>query len=196
MEEKPPEKLTLKTSGIWLQEFHRAEGNRNSTLSWLHPRSSVHQDQREKRSELLRHWARTTSIRGSPTKVGDGCGSLQGKKTLAVVALVTTHWRKPFQRLPSPRPSPTQQPVGLCSDASSQTTNRIVTQPHPLANKQLPEHGPTHQRDKTQQWAESRPSHQEACQRLLDNLFYQREDRRRKNYNPESWGRETVVTER
>ena len=47
--------------------------------------------QREKRSELIRPWARTTSIRGSPTKVGDGCGSLQGKKTLAVVALVTTH---------------------------------------------------------------------------------------------------------
>ena len=162
----------------------------------VHTRSSVHQDQREKRSELMRLWARTTSIRGSPTKVGDGCGSLQGKKTLAVVALVNTHWCKPFCRLPSPRLSPIQQPVGQCWDASGQTTNRIVTQPHPLANKQLPEHGPTHQRDKTQQWAESRPSHQEICQRLLDSLFYQKEDKRRKNYNPESWGREAVITER
>ena len=31
-EEKTPENLSLKVSGVWLQELHRTGGNRNSTL--------------------------------------------------------------------------------------------------------------------------------------------------------------------
>ena len=113
----------------------------------------------------------------------------------------------------SPRPGPTQQPVGSSAGTpqAKQPTGWEHSPIHqetgclksswayscPL-NRPLDTALPNRQTRPscTHQWGGTSPSHQEACTRLLDSLIHQGADSRsKKNYNPAACGKETTITE-
>ena len=58
-EEEPPEYSALKASGIWLQELHRTEGKRDSTLGG-HTQGLMCTRTQGKSSDFIGAWARPT----------------------------------------------------------------------------------------------------------------------------------------
>ena len=79
-EEEFPENETLKASGIWLQDFDKPGGHRDSTLGG-HTQSSVRN--RTKGEVAVTPYENEpdlpASVGGSPAEVGGGCGSPQGQ---------------------------------------------------------------------------------------------------------------------
>ena len=85
-EEEFPENQALKASGIWLQDFDRTGGNRDSTLGG-HTQSSVRIGTREGAvTPGEPEPDQPASVGGSPAEAGGGCGSLQGQG----------HWQQKF----------------------------------------------------------------------------------------------------
>ena len=130
-----PRESNLKDGGIWLQDFDRTGGKRNSTLGG-HTQSSVCIGTQGKEQWPHRRLNQTYLLvldgllqrRGvAVAHRGDkDTGSRStGKYSLA--------WALPESTI-----SPTKEPRRLqCSVASSQTTNREGNQPHPSADKQI-----------------------------------------------------------
>ena len=86
-EEEFPENQTLKASGIWLQDFDRTGGNRDSTLGG-HTQSSVCIRTQGKGAVTPEETEPDlpASFEGSPAEAGDGCGSPCGQG----------HWQQKF----------------------------------------------------------------------------------------------------
>ena len=142
-------------SRLWLQEFHRTGGNRNSTLrgwtqGFMHTRTQG-QTYLLVLEGLL--WRRGRQL----------LWLTAGTCTLAVVVLGSTHWHKLSWSPPFSHQQLASSNRCQCWDATDQTTNRTGTWPYPssdrllkvflstqLPNKHNPWHGPAHQRDKTQ----------------------------------------------
>ena len=134
-EEEFLENQTLKVSGIWLQDFDRTGGNRDSTLGG-HTQSSVRiRTQRKEQwpqgrlnqtyllvlEGLL--WRRGVAVAHHGDR--DTGSRSSGKYSLALA-------------LPESTISPTKGPGRLqCWVTSDQTTNREGTQPHPSADRQI-----------------------------------------------------------
>ena len=134
-EEEFLDNQTLKPSGIWLQNFDRTGGNRDSTVGG-HTQSSVCIGTQGKEQWPHRRLNRTylLVLEGSLQRQGmavahredkDTSNRSPGKYSLA-------------KALPESAISPTKRPGRLQRwVASGQTTNREGTQPHPSADKRI-----------------------------------------------------------
>ena len=127
------ENQTLKASGIWLQDFSRTGGNRDSTLGG-HTQSSVRIRTQGKEQWPNRRLNQTYLLvsEGLLQRWGTAVAH-QGTRTLAAEVLGRTPWHEPSQSRPLAPP----KSLGRlqCWVASGQTTNREGTQPHPSADK-------------------------------------------------------------
>ena len=127
------ENQTLKASGIWLQDFDRAEGNRDSTLGG-HAQSSVRIGTQGKEQWTQGRLNQTYLL------VLEGLLQRQGE-AVAHHGDMDTGSRSSGKyslgwALPESAISPTKDPGRLqCWVASGQTTNREGTQPHPSTVK-------------------------------------------------------------
>ena len=127
------ENQTLKSSGICLQDFNRAGGNRDSTLGGQ-TQSSMRIGTQGKEQWCQRRLNQTYLL------VLEGLLQRRQRlwltvstRTLAEEVLGSTPWCEPSQSLPLASP---KSPGRLqCWVASGQTTNREGTQPHPSAVK-------------------------------------------------------------
>ena len=134
-EEEFLENETLKASGIWLQDFDRTWGNRDSTLGgntlssvcigtqgkeqW--PQGRLNQTYLLVLEGLLQRWG--------------WLWLTVGTRTLAAEVLGSNPWHEHSQSLPL---APPKRPGRLqCWVASGQTTNREGTVPHPSAVKRI-----------------------------------------------------------
>ena len=98
-EEKPPEHLALKASGVWLQEFHRTGGKRNSTLGG-HTQGLVHTSAQGKKQWPHRSLGQTYLLVLKSLLGRQGLWITAGTKTLVAVVLGSTHWHESSWRLP------------------------------------------------------------------------------------------------
>ena len=132
-EEEFLENQALNASGIWLQDFVRTGGNRDSTLGG-HTQSSVCIGTQGKEHWPHRRLNQTYLLVLEVSCRGRGCLWLTVRtRTLAAEVLGSTPWREPSQ---SPPLAPPKSPDRLqCWIASGQTTNREGTQPNPSADK-------------------------------------------------------------
>ena len=132
-EEEFLENQTLKSSGIWLQDFNRTGGNRDSTLGG-HTQSSVYIRTQGKEQWPHRRLNQTylLLLEGLLQRWG-WMWLTGGTRTLAAEVLGSTPWCEPSQ---SPPLAPPKSLGRLqCWVASGQTTNREGTQPHPSADR-------------------------------------------------------------
>ena len=130
------------------------------------------------------------SVGRSSAEAGGGSCFTVGTRTLAAEVLGSTPWHEPSQSLSLALP---KSPGRLqCWVASSKTTNREGTQPHPSTFKWikvLVSSDPPATVSSTH--------HQSLPSSLLDSLNHQRADSRsKKNYNPAACGTKTTFTER
>ena len=124
-EEEILENQTLKPSGIWLQDFGKTGGNRDSTLG-VHTQSSVHIGTRRKEQWPHRRLNQTylLVLEGLLQRRGPAVAH-KGTRTLAAEVLGSTPWREPSQSLPL---APLKSPGRLqCWVTSGQTTNKEGT---------------------------------------------------------------------
>ena len=134
-EEEFLENQTLKTSGIWLQGFHRTGRNRGSTLGG-HTQSSVCIGTQGKDQWPHRRLNKTylLVLEGLLQRWGGALLCLAMRtRTLEAEVLGSIPWRVPSQRLPL---APPKSPGRLqCWVTSGQTTSREGTKPHPSTVK-------------------------------------------------------------
>ena len=180
------ENQTLKASGIWLQDFDRTGGNRDSTLGG-HTQSSVRTGTQGKEQWPHRRLNQTylLVLEGLLQRQGVAVAHREDKDTGSRSSgKYSLEWALPESAI-----SPTKELGRLqCWVASGQTTNREGTEPHPSVEKQIKVLlSSTHH--------QSLPSGN--VQSLLDSLIHQRaHSRSKKNYNPEACGTKTTFTER
>lgn len=169
-EEKSPENLALKASAVWPQNFHRTDGNRNSTTGRCTQSLICTRTQSKKQwphQTLSQTWLLV--LEGLLQRWGQ-LWLTAGTKTWAAAVWGRVYWCEPSKRPLWAR----QAACGLqCWVALGQTTNRVGTQPHLSADKwlklslstALPTRGtrPSY----THPWAGIRSSHQEPCSSIL-----------------------------
>ena len=128
-EEEYLEDQTLKASGIWLQDFDRTGGNRDSTLGG-HTQSSVHTGTQGKEQWPHRRLNQTYLLVLGALLAEAGGGALcltMRTRTLAAEVLGSTPWCGPSQSLPL---APSKSLGRLqCWVVSHQTTNKEGTYP-------------------------------------------------------------------
>ena len=107
-EEELPETLALKASRVWLQEFHRTGGNRNSTRGRAHTRSHVHQDPGKKQRPHNRLGQTYLLVLEGLLQRREAAVAHCGDKDTGEYSLA---WALLEATVFSPRPRPTQQPV-------------------------------------------------------------------------------------
>ena len=130
-EEEYLENQTLKASGIWLQDFNRTGGNRDSTLGG-HTQSSMHigNQGKEQWPQGRLNQTNLLVLEGLLQRRGVAVAHRGDKNTGS-----RSSGREPSQSLPL---SPPKSLGSLhCWVASSQTTNREGTQPHPSTVKRI-----------------------------------------------------------
>ena len=134
-EEEFLENQTLKPSGIWLQDFDRTRGNRDSTLGG-HTQSSVHIGTQGKEQWPHRRMNQSylLLLEGVLQKRGVAVAHREDKDTGSRSSgKYSLAWA-----LPESATSPTKEPGRLqYLVTSGQTTNREGTQPDPSADKQI-----------------------------------------------------------
>ena len=118
-----------------MQDFDRTGGNRDSTLGG-HTQSSLCMGTQAKEQGPQGRLNQTYLLVLAGLLQRRGWLWLtMGTRTLAAEVLGSTPWCEPSQSLPL---APPNSPGRLqCLVASSQTTNREATQPHPSAVKQM-----------------------------------------------------------
>ena len=129
------ENQTLKASGIWLQDFDRNGGNKDSTLGG-HTQSSVCIGTQGKEQWPHRRLNQTylLVLKGLLQRWGVAVCHHKDRDT-GSRSSGSTPWHEPSQ---SPPLAPPKSPGRLqCWVASGQTTNRERTQPHPSADKRI-----------------------------------------------------------
>ena len=134
-EEELPENQTLKASGIWLQDFNKTGGNRDSTLGG-HTQRSVRIGTQGKEQWPYRRLNQTCLLvlEGLLQRQGEAVAHHEDKETVSRSSgKYSLAWALPGSAI-----SPTKELVRLqCWVASSQTTNREGTQLHPSAERQI-----------------------------------------------------------
>ena len=128
-EEEYLENQTLRASGIWLQDFDRTGGNRDSTLGG-HTQSSVCIGTQGKEQWPQGRLNQTYLLMLEGLQQRRGWLWLNvGTRTLAAQVLGSTPWRELSQ---SPPLAPPMSPGRLhCWVVSGQTNNKEGIQPHP-----------------------------------------------------------------
>ena len=133
-EEEFLENQTLKASGIWLQDFGRTGGNRDSTLGG-HTQSSVCVGTQGKEQWPHRRLNQTyLLVLEGLLQRQEAAVAHQGTRTLAAEVVGSTPWHEPSHNLLLAPKSPGRLHRWV---TSSQTTNREGTHPHPSADKQI-----------------------------------------------------------
>ena len=134
-EEEFLENQTLKARGIWLQDFDKTGGNRDSTPGG-HTQSSVHIRTQGKEQWHHRRLNQTylLVLEGLLQRQGVAVSYCEDKDTGSRSSgKYSLGWALPESTI-----SPAKEPGRLqCWVASGQTTNREGTQPHPSADKQI-----------------------------------------------------------
>ena len=132
-EEEFPENQTLKASGIWLQDFNRTGGNRDSTLEG-HTQSSlsIRTQGKEQWPHRRLNQIYLLVLEGLMQRHGVAVAHLGHKDTGSRSSgKCSLAWALPESAI-----SPNKEPGRLqCWVASGQTTNREGTQPQPSADK-------------------------------------------------------------
>ena len=211
-----PQRVWLWRPVVWLQDFHRTGGNRNSSLGGCTQGLGCTRAQGKKR--WPHKWLGQTYLlvlEGPLRRSGSGaavahCGDRDtrgggsGNCSLA--------WALKDAAFFPPRPGPTQRPVGTSAGTpqAKQPTGREHSPTHQqrlfkvFLKKQLPHnkhthrHCPAHQWDKTQLHPSvgGYQSFPPANLHKPLSLIHQGADsRRQKNYNPAACKTETTITE-
>ena len=181
-EKKPPEKLALKTSGVYLQELHRTRGKRNFTLGGhaQGPVSTRPQGKKQTGPDL------PACIGESPDEAGSAVAHCRDKDAGGSgFGMYSLAWALPAA-------------CSLqCWKASDQASTLEESQLHSSEDKQtkvlLSMALPTRGTRPSSTHHQSLPS---GCQHKPLSLIHQRaQSTNTKNYNPAARGTETPITE-